>query len=107
MSYTATDNFSAKTTAPMQVAQTTLPLSSAGPLCSSSVSAPAWVQIKSSAGNETVKVLGCIAGVPTITPTTLGHPSGACVVGITIPLELVCAMMAACQADPCAPLEVI
>lgn len=107
MSYTATDNFSAKTSAAMQVAQTTLPLTSAGILCDSSTSAPAWVQIKSSAGTETVKVIGCTSGVPNITPTKLGHPMGACVVGFTIPLELICEMMSACQADPCKPLEVI
>lgn len=105
--YTATDNFYTKTTAMLQVGATSALVASAGSLCDSSVSAPAWVKIKSSAGVETVKVTGCTSGALNISATTHAHPSGACVVGFTFPRELICEMMKDCGESPCKPLSIV
>lgn len=106
MAYTATDNLATKTTAAVMAGATSLPVLNAAILCNSSTASPAWVQIKSNAGTETVKVTGCTSGVPNISAATLGHAAGACVVGFTFPSELICEMMKACGVSPCNPLEI-
>jgi hypothetical protein len=108
MAYTPTDGFQTVTTALMPVGSITMPLLAVGSLCASSSVSPAWVTIKSLSGLEWVKVTGCVAGVPNITATTIAHPSGACVQGFTLPVELIYAMLqSAGYIADCAPLTVV
>lgn len=107
MSYTPTDNYSATTTQSVSVGAVLLPVTHVTGFSGVSSVSPAWVTVKSTAGSETVKVIGLSGLNLNIQALTLSHTAGACVVGFNIPKDLICEIVKSCTGLDCLPAQVV